>query len=267
LEPFEGSKSPRFENQGTEVYKVKHKVRGSVPQEKVTVGYVRVSTEDQSVNGVSLDAQEARIRAFAVATARSLDEVIVHSGVSAKTLARPGMARVLEGVRNGTIGTVIVLKLDRMTRSIRDLGDLLEAFKKADTALVSVGESLDTQSAAGRMVINMLGVVSQWEREAIAERTAFALSHKRSQRKVYGHAAFGYRRLGDDLVPDEVEQEALQHIVAMHKAGESYRSLAAWLTANGHKPAQGAREWHAASVRKLLLSRMNEENMLTLRGW
>jgi site-specific DNA recombinase len=241
---------------------LKRKVRVKLTQaEKLTVGYVRVSSEDQAQHGVSLEAQEARIRAFAVATARSLDEVIVDAGVSAKTLVRPGMARVLEGVGKGTIGTVIVLKLDRMTRSIRDLGDLLEAFKRADAALVSVGESLDTQSAAGRMVINMLGVVSQWEREAIAERTAFALSHKRSQRKVYGHVAFGYRRIGDDLIPDESQQEALQHIVRMHNAGESYRSLGAWLAANGHKPAQGATLWHAASVRKLLLSRMNEENM------
>ena len=241
---------------------MKRKIRGKVTQaEKLTVGYVRVSSDDQAQHGVSLEAQEARIRAFAVATARSLDEVIIDAGISAKTLVRPGMARIIEGVKNGTIGTVIVLKLDRMTRSIRDLGDLLEVFKKADAALVSVGESLDTQSAAGRMVINMLGVVSQWEREAIAERTAFALAHKRSQRKVYGHAAFGYRRTGNDLVRDESEQEALQHIVRMHNAGESYRSLGAWLTANGHKPAQGASVWHAASVRKLLLSRINAENM------
>jgi len=238
------------------------KRKRSVAVQKMTVGYARVSSEDQAMKGVSLEAQEARIKAFALATDRALDEVIIDAGISAKTLVRPGIQKILEGIRNGTIGTVIVLKLDRITRSIRDLGDLLDIFKKADAALVSVGESLDTQSAAGRMVINMLGVVSQWEREAIAERTAFALSHKRTQRKVYGPVAFGYRRTGSDLVPEESEQQALQHIVAMHKEGSSYRDVAAWLTTEGFLPAQGAKVWHAASVRKLLLSRMNETNMM-----
>jgi site-specific DNA recombinase len=233
--------------------------RGTPAIPRRTIGYVRVSTEDQAAHGVSIEAQEARIRAFALATDRTLDEVIVDHGISAKTLVRPGIARVLAGVKGRTIGTVIVLKLDRLTRSIRDLGELLDVFTKADAALVSVGESLDTQSAAGRMVINMLGVVAQWEREATAERTVFALAHKRSQRKAYGHTPFGWRRIDDDLRPDDAEQGALGHIVGMRAAGASYAKIGAWLTLQGHKPAQGARVWHSASVRKLLLSKMATE--------
>jgi site-specific DNA recombinase len=236
--------------------------RRSAPQARTTIGYVRVSTEDQAASGVSIEAQEARIRAFALATDRALDEIVIDHGISAKTLVRPGITRVLAGVKSGAIGTVIVLKLDRLTRSIRDLGELLDVFAKADAALVSVGESLDTQSAAGRMVINMLGVVAQWEREATAERTVFALAHKRSQRKAYGHTPFGWRRVGDDLVMQPDEQRALAQIIAMHAAGDSYAKLGAWLQAHSHRPAQGAAVWHSASVRKLILSKMATENAL-----
>ena len=143
-----------------------------------TVGYVRVSTQEQATNGVSLDAQEARIVAYCTALGWQVSEVIRDAGESAKSLKRPGISRILEGVRGGTVGRVVILKLDRVTRSTRDLANLLDTFAKADASLVSVSESLDTLSAAGRLVVNMLGVVAQWEREAIGERTASALAHK-----------------------------------------------------------------------------------------
>jgi site-specific DNA recombinase len=189
------------------------------------VGYVRVSTDEQATNGVSLADQEARIRAYAVAQAWTLDEVIVDSGASAKTLQRPGIARLLNDVRAGDIATVVVVKLDRLTRSTQDLGELLALAAKHDVALVSISESLDTSSAAGRMVVNMLGVVAQWEREAIAERTASALGHKRSLRKVYSHAPFGYQRVDDNLVADDREQSALAEMRRMDAAGASYRAI------------------------------------------
>jgi site-specific DNA recombinase len=87
-------------------------------------------------------------------------------------------------MRSGGVERVIVLKLDRLTRSTRDLATLLEAFARAESSLVSVSESLDTQSAAGRLVVNMLGVVAQWEREAIGDRTGEALAQKRRSRAV-----------------------------------------------------------------------------------
>src|SRR5579872_6327967 len=144
----------------------------AVCEQRKTVAYARVSTEDQLRHGVSIEAQESRLRAFALGTDRKLSEVIIDEGQSAKTLARPGLRRILEGVRRREIGAVLVLKLDRLTRSVRDLGELLALFSRTDTALVSVSESLDTASAAGRLMVNVLGSVAQWEREAIAERTA-----------------------------------------------------------------------------------------------
>ena len=148
-----------------------------------TIGYVRVSTDKQADRGVSLEAQAEKIRAMAVVHDAELIDIIVDAGESAKSLNRPGMARLLALVDAGEVQTVIIAKLDRLTRSVKDLCTLLERFERRGVALVSVAESLDTGSAAGRLVLNIMTAVSQWEREAIGERTRDAMSHKRSQRR------------------------------------------------------------------------------------
>ena len=121
-----------------------------------TVGYVRVSTDKQADQGVSLDAQAEKIRAMAVVHGADLVDIIVDGGESAKSLKRPGMAKLLAMVDAGKVQTVIIAKLDRLTRSVRDLCELLERFERRGVALVSVAESLDTGSAAGRLVLNIM---------------------------------------------------------------------------------------------------------------
>jgi DNA invertase Pin-like site-specific DNA recombinase len=95
-----------------------------------TVGYVRVSTEKQADCGVSLDAQTAKIRAMAVVQGADLTDVIVDAGESAKSLHRPGMARLLGLVDERAVDTVIIAKLDRLTRSVADLAELLKRFER-----------------------------------------------------------------------------------------------------------------------------------------
>lgn len=223
------------------------------------VAYVRVSTEEQAGAGVSLAAQEERLRAYGLATRHYIDDVIVDAGMSAKNLARPGMLRILEGLRSREIGAVIVLKLDRLTRSVRDLADLLDAFAASDAALISVSEALDTSTAAGRLMLNLLASVSQWEREAIGERTAFALAHKRRNRQVYGAVPFGYRRDGDTLVPVPAQQAAFTRMRMMHAQGASLRQIAAMLHASGVQPPRGGSRWYASSVRDVLRSKIARE--------
>ncbi len=225
-----------------------------------TVAYVRVSTEEQATTGVSLAAQDARIRAYALAMDFEVSEVIQDAGASAKTLQRPGIAVLLDAVRAGDVERVIILKLDRITRSTRDLAELLDTFAKADAALVSVSESLDTKSAAGRLVVNMLGVVAQWEREAIGERTGTALTHKRATSQSYSPTPFGYRRDGNTLVPVPEEQEALAEAIQLDRAGVSFRAIGRALTARGAVPHRGT-AWHASSVRAMLRSKMVVERV------
>src|SRR4051794_33514412 len=154
---------------------------------KAVIGYCRVSTDKQADKGVSLEAQVAKIQAMAVVQGAEVAEVLTDAGESAKSLQRPAMVRLLAMVDAGEVQTVIIAKLDRLTRSVKDLAELLERFQRKGVSLVSVAESLDTGSAAGRLVLNIMVSVSQWEREAIGERTATALRFKRANRRVFNH--------------------------------------------------------------------------------
>src|SRR5687768_9975290 len=180
---------------------------------------------------------------MAVVRGIELAEVIVDAE-SGKSLNRAGAQRLLEMVGRGEVGTVIIAKLDRLTRSVKDLCGLLELFEKKNVALISVAESLDTSSAAGRLVITIMGAVSQWEREAIGERTRDALRHKRSQGECIGNIHFGYRLAADGthVEPDPKEQAALREIHALRRRGGTLRSIAADLNEKGHRTRRGS-EW------------------------
>lgn len=220
-----------------------------------TIGYVRVSTDKQAEHGISLEAQESKIRAMAIVRGGALEEVIVDGGESAKDLNRPGVKRLLALVDTGKIDAVIVAKLDRLTRSVKDLCGLLELFEKRKVALISVAESLDTGSAAGRLVITIMGAVSQWEREAIGERTRDALRHKRKQGRRVGNIAFGSRLAGDGehLEPEPVEQAALAEIRRLRRQGATLRGIAAALNNRAHRTRRGT-PWRLESVARVVRS-------------
>jgi DNA invertase Pin-like site-specific DNA recombinase len=216
-------------------------------------GYIRVSTDKQADKGLSLDAQREKIRAMAVVHDTELADVIVDAGESAKNLDRPGMKRILELVRGGAVDTVIVAKLDRLTRSVRDLADLLEVFQRKGVSLVSVAESLDTCSAAGRLVLNIMVSVSQWEREAIGERTRDALQLKRTRHEYLGNAPYGCRLAIDQqhIEPDRAEQAVLKRIQQLRQDGMSLRAIAAELNRRRITTRRGS-PWRMEYVARLL---------------
>ena len=190
---------------------------------------------------------------MALVQGAELSEIIVESGESAKSLTRPGMAKLLAMVDGGKVRTVIVAKLDRLTRSVKDLCELLERFERRGVSLVSVAESLDTGSAAGRLVLTIMAAVSQWEREAIGERTRDALRHKRNQGQRVGNIAFGIR-LADDgqhLEPNPAEQAALEEIRRLRKEGATLRGIAAVLNDRTFRTRRGT-PWRLESVARVL---------------
>jgi len=219
----------------------------------LTIGYVRVSTDRQAEQGVSLEAQEAKIRAMATVQGSDLLDVIVDGGESAKSLNRPALQRLMALVNGGKVQAVIVAKLDRLTRSVKDLCGLLELFEKRKVALISVAEALDTGSAAGRLVITIMGAVSQWEREAIGERTRDALRHKRSNGERVGNIEFGYRLSSDQrhLESDPTEQVALEEIRNLRRQGQTLRRIAATMNSRGHRTRRGT-QWRLESVARVI---------------
>ena len=205
------------------------------------IGYVRVSTEKQADFGVSLEAQTEKVRAMAVVQDTELLEVIIDGGESAKSLNRPGMARLLSLVDVGAVDTVIVSKLDRLTRSVKDLAELLERFNRRSVSLVSVAESLDTGTAAGRLVLNIMVSVSQWEREAIGERTCDAMRHKRANGERVGTVRFGFRVADDGsrLEEDPAEQGILSRMRELRASGHTTRRIADALNQQGFTTRRG----------------------------
>lgn len=217
------------------------------------IDYVRVSTDKQAERGVSLNAQAEKIRAMAVVHGTELEEIIVDGGESAKSLNHPGMARLLAMIDGGEVKTVIIAKLDRLTRSVKDLCTLLERFERRGVALVSVAESLDTGSAAGRLVLNIMTAVSQWEREAIGERTLDAMHHKRGNGERVGNIPYGYRLAADGkhLEADPGEQAVLAEIQRLRRAGVTLRGIATALTQQALLTRRGT-AWRLESVARAL---------------
>src|SRR2546430_904897 len=195
-----------------------------------TIAYLRVSTDKQADRGVSLDAQRAKLRAYAELYELDLVEIIVDAGQSAKSLDRPGLQRALAMLKVGEAEALLVVKLDWLTRSVMDLGTLAERyFAPGKAALLSVGEQIDTRSAAGRLVLSVLASVSQWEREAIGERTATAMQHKaRHGEYTGGQIPFGFRLSGDGtrLQKDPVEQAVLAEARRLRSVGLSLPKIA-----------------------------------------
>ena len=219
------------------------------------LGYVRVSTTDQDL---SLEVQTARIRGLALARDFTLGDVLVDPGESGKSLNRPGMIELLARVDARAVDTVVVAKLDRLTRSIADLAVLLQRLDKRGVALVSAAESLDTGSAMGRMQVNLFTLIAQWERETISERTRDALQHKKSQGERVGKIPFGYRLAADQvhLEVDEDEQELGAQVRALRAAGHSTRQIADTLNALGRTTRTGG-AWRFQYVARMLSAAVN----------
>lgn len=210
------------------------------------IGYIRVSTDKQADAGVSLDAQRAKIEAYASLYDLELVDVVIETG-SAKSLDRDGLRGVLTRLQAGEASAIVVTKLDRLTRSVADLGRLVEGYFQ-HIALLSVSEQIDTRSAAGRLVLNVLASVSQWEREVIGERTSTAMQHMRAQNQYTGgKPPYGYRLVNGELVEHEAEQRVV-HLVNKYRAkGLSLRKIATVLAEQGHCSRSG-RTFHAQSV-------------------
>ena len=131
------------------------------------IGYVRVSTEDQAKEGVSLDNQKSKIKAYCQLKDLELREVIEDAGISAKNLRRPGVQKVLRLARGKEIDAVVVYKLDRIFRSTVDALETTKAFDKWGVSFHSIEETLDTRSAMGRFFFTLTAALAEMERRLI----------------------------------------------------------------------------------------------------
>jgi DNA invertase Pin-like site-specific DNA recombinase len=220
------------------------------------VGYLRVSTEGQATDGISLDAQGAKVALWCEANGRHLVAVHQDAGLSgSRADNRPGLAQALDEVCR-LKGALVVYSLSRLARSTKDALAMSERLERAGADLVSLSEKIDTTSAAGKMVFRLLAVLSEFERDQVAERTKAALQHLKAQGKLVGSVPVGYDLAndGETLVPSESEQATLDLIRRLRRRGASLRAIGMELQRRGVKTKTGNERW-APQVLKRLLDR------------
>jgi DNA invertase Pin-like site-specific DNA recombinase len=213
----------------------------------------------QASEGVSLEAQREKIRAYCVAMDLSLVHIYEDQGLSAKSLERPGLKGALAQLRTGKADILLVTKLDRLTRSVKDLGQLVDSYFLPDKySLLSISDAIDTRTASGRLVLNVLASVAQWEREAISERTSEALRHLISQGVQVGAPAYGTVRSNQTdqhgrriVVQDEGRRQIVTRMVAMQKEGKTLRAICEVLN-DERIPAPRGGLWYPTVVRGIL---------------
>lgn len=199
------------------------------------IGYARVSTAEQESTGLGIAAQKAAISAAARDRGWNLERIAVET-VSGKARDRPQLEAALVDVADG--GALIVAKLDRLTRSLPHLAQLLERADTDGFSIVALDLGLDTSTDTGRLVAQIMGSIADWERRRIAARTREALQVKRDN---------GWRP-GTVLIPADVSARILD----MRDRGSSLEAIAAALNADGVPTARGGKQWYRSTVKMVL---------------
>lgn len=218
---------------------------------KKVVGYVRVSTDAQVREGVSLEVQKGKITAWAKIQDQYLICIEEDAGISGKLIRnREGLKRAIE-VACDEEAVLVIYSLSRLSRSTRDTLALVEKLDKAGADLVSLSERIDTTTAAGKMVFRMLAVLNEFERDQISERTSAILQHKKENGRVYAPVPFGFDRDGDKLVENHEELSVVDLVKEWREKGWSLRRIASELSNRG-VPTKTGKKWYASTVRYIL---------------
>jgi DNA invertase Pin-like site-specific DNA recombinase len=203
------------------------------------LGYVRVSTDEQSRNGGGLPAQREAIVAGCKRRSWELVETLEDAGYSARDLRRPSIQIALEALEEGRADALVVAKLDRLSRSMLDFTALMAQAQKQSWALVALDCAVDTTTPAGEAMANVLATFAQFERRLIGQRTKEALAAKRAQGV----------RLGR---PRQLPAKVVKRIVRERKRGATLAAIADGLNRDQVPTAQGGRQWWPSTVRAVL---------------
>jgi DNA invertase Pin-like site-specific DNA recombinase len=205
------------------------------------VAYMRVSTDEQAISGAGLEAQRAAILAERDRRGWELVEIFEDAGISGTSIdGRPGLGAAIEMVERGEAEVVVVAKLDRLSRSLVDFAGLMDRARRKRWSLVALDVQVDMTTPSGEMIANVLATFAQFERRIIGARTRDALAQKKLDGIKLGR-------------PRTMPQDVRQRILRERANGRSYASIAASLTEDGVATAQAGRQWHASTIRKVVL--------------
>ena len=194
---------------------------------KVIVGlYPRVSTEDQSRFGHSLDEQECRMKQLCEFKNYEIFKVYREEGVSAKNTNRPKFQEMIEDVKQGKINKIIIFKLDRLTRSVYDIEKLMKFVNDNDCDIDCMADESNTTTSNGRMVMRIMTSVSQNEIEKCSERTKFGMVGAIKAGHIPNKCPLGFKRNNKKLVPDPLTKDIVIRVFDLYLEGKSYQTIA-----------------------------------------
>lgn len=205
------------------------------------VGYVRVSTEEQGDSGAGLSAQELAIQADIKRRDWKLLELHTDVASGKSRAKRPGLDAALAAVRDGSAGTLMVAKLDRLSRSLVDFAAIMKDARDGGWNLVALDLGVDLSTPAGEFLANVMASAAQWERRIIGQRTSDALRAKQAAGVVLGR-------------PTAVDAEVRDFIVHRRAAGLPYSAIAEQLNIRAIPTPQGGKKWYPSSVRAVALA-------------
>ena len=193
---------------------------------KIAGLYIRVSTEDQAREGFSLPEQEKRLRAMCEFKGYEIYKVYEDAGISAKTgNKRPAFDELLQDIKDKKCNTIVVLKLDRLTRSVADWEKILTFLEENDAFLDCANDDINTTNANGKMISRILTSVSQQEIERTSERTKIGLAGAIKAGHIPHQSPLGYKRENKTLVPDLTTKDVVIRIFEMYHSGLSYKKI------------------------------------------
>lgn len=204
--------------------------------------YVRVSTHEQAEEGYSIPAQKNRLEAYALSQGWEIVRWYVDEGQSAKDLNRTELTRMLNDLKLGIFDCVLVYRLDRLTRSVQNLYELLNTFDKHDVKFKSATEVYDTTTAIGRLFITIVSALAQWERENLGERVSMGMQQKAKEGLwTVSKPPMGYDSKDGILTINQTESAIVKEIYSLYLSGLGMWKIAAELNKRGlytrnHKP-------------------------------
>tara|TARA_Y100000310_G_scaffold318006_1_gene371571 strand:+ start:730 stop:1479 length:750 start_codon:yes stop_codon:yes gene_type:complete len=190
-----------------------------------TAIYVRVSTEEQAKEGISIDAQVQRCKAYCKARGWNVVNVYTDAGYSAGSMKRPAVQLLLNDLKESKFENILVYKFDRFSRNVRDLISFLDDLKEKDVNFTSVTENIDTTTAMGEAFFQMIGVFAQLERGMVKERVMLAFDKKIEDGESLNRAPLGYVYKGGKLAIEDKDAKKVKEIFNMWLEGVNYKDI------------------------------------------
>ena len=220
-------------------------------ERKIAGVYIRVSTEDQAREGFSLGEQEEKLLQLCKFKELEVYKVYKDAGISAKDMEhRPQFQAMLQDMKEGKINYIVAYKLDRITRSVRDLEELISVLEQYNCFLLCDRDDVNTSTANGRFFVRMLTVLSQLEIEIVSERTKFGLNGAIKSGHIPGQRPFGYTKSEDKkMIIDNATRPYVEKIFDMYLEGKSFQQIANYFKENNIYPKK---KWHDTAIQKII---------------